>query len=431
MNKSLKDIMVVGFALFAMFFGAGNLIFPPSLGLASGDSYLPSMLGFLITGIGLPLLGIIAASKAGGSIEAVGNNVSKGFSRIFALAIMLSIGPLFAIPRTAATTFEMGIKPFFSSTSDVLTVIVSIIFFAIVVYFSIVPSEVVDKVGKILTPALLIALIVIIIKGFITPLGDPIPTGIKGAFGIGFKEGYNTMDALASLVFAGIVIGYFVEKGYKDIKSQVSLTIKAGIVSSIGFIIVYGGLTYIGATASAVYEQGMDQTALTIGMTKLLLGSTGQTILSVAVVLACLTTAVGLTATCGDYFSKLTNGKVSYKATVIIVAVFGCVMSVVGVSTIVSIAVPVLVLLYPVATILMILTIFDKHIKNKNVYKGAVIGAFVVSIFTALNALGIEITAINNIIAKIPFKSYSLEWVIPSIIGMVIALLFKDKKQLQ
>ena len=441
MNKSFKDIIVVGFALFAMFFGAGNLIFPPSLGLAAGDSWFPAMFGFILTGIGLPLLGIIAASKAGGSLEDVGNKVNKGFSRVFAISIMLSIGPLFAIPRTAATTFEMGVEPFLSSKSTLTVAIVSVIFFAIVVFFTINPSKVIDKVGKILTPFLLISLLIIIFKGILTPVGDPVSTGITGPFSRGFTEGYNTMDALASMVFAGIVVSYFIEKGYTELTSQVKLTIKAGIVSSIGFIIVYGGLTYLGATVSGMYNQEIGQTALTIGIVRNLLGTTGQSILSLAVSLACLTTAVGLTATCGDYFSKLTGGKINYKAMILIIATFSCVMSVVGVSGIVKISLPVLILLYPIATVLMIMNIFDKFILYKSMYKGAVIGAFIVSLFEALKAAEIPVDALNNfvnfvmdnIVSKIPLAQYSLSWVIPSIvcmiIAMVIGMLFKDKKQ--
>lgn len=429
MNKSFKDIIVVGFALFAMFFGAGNLIFPPSLGLAAGDAYLPAMIGFLVTGIGLPLLGIIAASKAGGSLEAVGNKVGGVFSKIFAIAIMLSIGPLFAIPRTAATTFEIGIEPFLGSTSKLVVAIVSIVFFAIVIFFTINPSTVIDKVGKILTPVLLIALLIIIVKGFISPVGDPISTGIVGPFSKGFTEGYNTMDALASMVFAGIVITYFIGRGYTDIRSQVRLTVKAGIVSSIGFIIVYGGLTYIGATVSGVYEQNTGQTALTIGIVRHLLGTTGQAILSVAVALACLTTAIGLTATCGQYFSKLTGGRVSHKAMVLIIAAFSCIMSVVGVSGIVKFSVPVLTMLYPVATVLMILVALDRFVINKNMYKGAVIGAFVISLFEALTAAGMPIASVNAIISKIPLAPLGLSWVIPSIVCMLIAMLFKPSSK--
>ncbi len=437
MNKSFKDIIVVGFALFAMFFGAGNLIFPPTLGLAAGSSWFPAMFGFVLTGIGLPLLGIIAASKAGGSLEDVGNKVSKGFSKVFAIAIMLSIGPLFAIPRTAATTFEMGVEPFLSSKSTLTVAIVSIVFFGIVVFFTINPSKVIDKVGKILTPFLLIALLIIVIKGVITPIGDPVSTGVTGPFSKGFTEGYNTMDALASMVFAGIVVSYFVEKGYSDLTSQVKLTIKAGIISSIGFIIIYGGLTYLGATASSVYESNIGQTALTIGIVRHLLGTTGQSILSIAVSLACLTTAVGLTATCGQYFSKLTDERISYKAMVLIIAGFSCVMSIVGVSGIVKISLPVLIMLYPIATVLMIMNVFDRFIINKNMYKGAVIGAFVVSLFEALKAAKIPVDVLNNFvnyvidnfISKIPLAPYSLTWVIPSIVCMIIAMLFKDKSR--
>lgn len=436
MKKSLRDIVVVGFALFAMFFGAGNLIFPPFLGLVSGDQWFPGAIGFLITGVGLPLLGVIAASKAGGSLEAVGQNVGPRFGRIFTIAIILSIGPLFAIPRTAATTFEMGVEPFLSGSPSMLIVsISSIVFFLLVLYFSINPSKVIDKVGKILTPALLIALIIIIIKGIISPLGDPISTGIEGPFSKGFTEGYNTMDALASLIFTSIMVKYFVDKGYKDTKSQISLTIKAGIVSAIGFLIIYGGLTYLGATASGLYDSSIRQPELTAGIAKGLLGTAGQTILSISVSLACLTTAIGLMATSADYFSKLSKGKVSYKAMVIGMSIFSCVISVVGVSSIVKISQPILVLLYPLATVLMILVILDRFITNKNIYKGAVIGAFIISLFQALKMLNIPIDSINNgilyinnLIDKIPLAEYSLPWVIPSIICMIISSLFKTGK---
>ncbi|MEG1416487.1 MAG: branched-chain amino acid transport system II carrier protein [Clostridium sp.] len=428
MNKSFKDVLVVGFALFAMFFGAGNLIFPPSLGLAAGQAWFPAMIGFLITGIGLPLLGIIAASKAGGSIEDVGNRVNKTFSKVFAISVLLAIGPLFAIPRTAATTFEIGVAPFVGEASTMVVAIVSIIFFAVTIFFAINPSTVIDKVGKVLTPFLLIALLIIIFRGIVSPAGTPIDTGIEASFGRGFVDGYNTMDALASMVFAGIVIGYFIQKGYTDIKSQVSLTIKAGIVSAIGFVVVYGGLTYLGATVSGEYPADISQTKLTIEIVRQILGQTGQSILSVAVALACLTTSVGLTATCADYFSKQFSGKLGYKALVIIISVFSCVVSIFGVSTIVSFSVPILILMYPIVTVLMILTVFDKIVVNNNMYKGAVIGAFAVSIFEALTAAGMPIEAVNVLIAKIPLAGFSLSWVIPSIIGMLIAMLFKPKK---
>ncbi|MEG0371690.1 MAG: branched-chain amino acid transport system II carrier protein, partial [Clostridium sp.] len=228
---------------------------------------------------------------------------------------------------------------------------------------------------------------------------------------------------------AGIVIGYFVQKGYTDIKSQISLTLKAGIVSSIGFIIVYGGLTYIGATASSVLPANTKSTALTIEIVNRLLGSTGQTILSIAVGLACLTTAIGLTATCSEYFSKLLKGKISYKSMVLIIAVFSCVMSISGVSTIIKISIPVLVMLYPIATVLMVLVVLDRFIPNKNMYKGAVIGAFIVSLFEALAAAKMPIEVVNELIKKIPLAEYSLAWVIPSIICMFIAMLFKDKSK--
>ncbi|KNF07469.1 branched-chain amino acid transport system carrier protein BraB [Gottschalkia purinilytica] len=424
MKNSFKDIITVGLALFAMFFGAGNLMFPPSLGYMAGKSWVPAMIGFIITGAGMSLLGIIATSKAGGSIENVGKEVGAKFSRFFSVLIMLCVGPLLAIPRTGATTFEMGVLPFMTSPGKEAAIITSIVFFGLTVYFTITPSKVIDRVGKVLTPVLMISLLIIIVKGIVLPIGKPISTNIKLPFSEGFAAGYQTMDALASMVFAGIIIGYFVQKGYNDTKSQISLTIKAGIISMMGFIIIYGGLTYLGATSSSVFSSGSDQTVLTMNIVKSLLGNIGQTLLSITVSLACLTTSIGLTATCGDFFSRILNGKVGYKAIIIIISVYSGLMSIIGVDNIVKISNPILKLIYPIAIILMILNVVDEHIKNKNIYKGAVLGAFLISLFNTLDSIGMSLKPINNLIAKIPFASLGFAWVIPAIIGGLIAKLF-------
>ncbi|SHK43202.1 branched-chain amino acid transport system II carrier protein [Tepidibacter formicigenes] len=426
MNKTSKDVLVVGFALFAMFFGAGNLIFPPSLGLMSGTNWIPSLIGFLLTGIGMPLLGIIAASKAGGSLSDLADKVSPTFSKILGTVIMLAIGPLLAIPRTGATTFEMGVKPLFPGVSPIIT---SIFFFGITLFLAINPSGVVDKIGKILTPVLLIALITIIFKGITSPIGSPIDTGLKNPFSKGFTEGYQTMDALASMVFAGIVIGSLVQKGYTDTKQQIKLTIMSGLVAAIGLALVYGGLMYLGATGSGVFPGDIAKTDLTIAITERILGNTGKVLIGISVSLACLTTSVGLTATCGEYFSKLSKGKLSYKAVAIIVTVFSAVVSNFGVETIVKIAVPLLVTVYPVGIILIVMNIFDDFIPNKTAYTGAVFGALCVSLFDALAAMEIQISPIANVILKLPLADAGFAWITPAVIGSIISILILKKKQ--
>ncbi|CDF57638.1 branched-chain amino acid transport system II carrier protein [Thermobrachium celere] len=424
--KKFQDVLVIGLALFAMFFGAGNLIFPPYIGLISGDKWYMSLLGFLLTGIGLPLIGIIVMSKNEGKFENFAGKVGTNFSKGLGIIIMLAIGPLLAIPRTGATTYEMAIKPIFPTVNPI---IVTSIYFAINLYLVINPSSVVDKIGKILTPVLLTMLAIIIFKGISTPIGSPIVTDIQNPFSKAFAEGYQTMDALASTVFAGIVIGSVVAKGYKDTKDQIRLTLMSGVIAALGLLLVYGGLMYLGATASGLYGADISKTQLTIAITERLLGTFGKVALGVAVGFACLTTSVGLTATAGDFFSNLTNNRISYKAVVIIVTVFSAVVSNFGVEKIVKLAVPLLVTVYPVVIVLIVLNIFDEFIKNKNCYAGAVYLTLIISIVDGLAAIGLNLKGVQNFVAKLPFASAGFAWILPAIIGLIIPLIFSRKQE--
>lgn len=416
--KKFNDVLVIGLALFAMFFGAGNLIFPTYIGLLSGDKWFISLMGFLLTGIGLPLVGIIVMSKNDGDFEKFAGKVGVNFSKILGIVIMLAIGPLLAIPRTGATTYEMGVKPLFPNVSPILA---TSIFFAINLYFVINPSSVIDKIGKILTPILLVMLSIIIVKGIITPIGELKVTAIENPFSRAFIEGYQTMDALASTVFAGIVIASVVSKGYKDKKDQIKLTVLSGAIAALGLLLVYGGLMYLGATTSKIYNQEIAKTALTIEITQRLLGNFGKIALAVAVTFACLTTSVGLTATAGEFFSKLTKNKVTYKAVVILVTVFSAIVSNFGVEKIVKIAVPLLVTVYPVVIVLIALNIFDDFIKNKNSYKGAVYVTLLLSIVDGISAIGINLSKLQNILSRLPFAKAGFGWILPAMLGLLIS----------
>lgn len=245
--KKIKDIIVVGFALFAMFLGAGNLIFPPTLGAIAGDQWIGALVGFILTGVGLPVLGVVAASKAGGKSTDVAKHLGEKPAMFLTFMIVICIGPLLAIPRTAAVTYEIGIKPLFPNASPIIS---AIVFFLITLFFTINSTKVIDKVGAILTPLLLVVLAVIILVGIFSPIGIPINTGNEHNFLRGFEEGYQTMDALASLVFATIIIQSIADKGYDDLKDRIRITITAGIIAAMGLFIVYGGFLYLGATAS-------------------------------------------------------------------------------------------------------------------------------------------------------------------------------------
>ncbi len=424
-KKTFSDVIVVGFALFAMFFGAGNLIFPPSIGLIAGDKWIIALIGFILTGIGMPLLGIIAVSKNGGSMEKFAGKVSPTFAKILGSVIMLAIGPLLAIPRTGATTFEMAVKPIFQNANPI---VVSIIFFAITLFFVMSPSKVIDNIGKVLTPILLVTIGFIIFKGITTPVGDLVVTDLANPFSRGFTEGYQTMDALGSIILTSIVIAGLVSKGYTKQKEQMKLTILSGMVAAAGLLLVYSGLMYLGATAVNVFPADVDRTNLVIGITSLLLGDIGKVALGLTVGLASLTTSIGLTATAGEFFSKLSNNRVSYRTVVILTTVFSAIVANAGVETIIKFAVPLLVTVYPVAIVLIILSIFDNFIINRGVYIGAVYGALLVSLFDALAAIGVNITSVQGIIGMLPFANEGFSWLVPAVVGALFgAVLFRNK----
>ena len=424
MSKINKDVIILGFALFAMFFGAGNLIFPPFLGVISGSNWLIGFGGFILSDVGLALLAIIAAAKCNGEVDKVLSRSGKKLGIMLGSAIMICLGPLLAIPRTAATTFEMGISPLFDGFSPVLF---SIIFFAMTFILTIKPSKVVDVIGQFLTPALLIALGVLIVMGIISPLGE-MNTNIisENLFAEGVKQGYQTMDALGAVALSTVIISSLSNKGYKNENQKIKLTLKAGIVAAIGLILVYGGLTYLGATVSTMYGQDVVQTTLIVEITESLLGKPGKVILAIIVMLACLTTAIGLTSATAQFFEKTTNGKLKYELIVTIVCIFSAIVSNFGVNTIIKFSTPILDIIYPATIILVIMTLFGDKIKNNNAFKGATYMALLVSVITVANNMKLINIAFIN---KLPFSSLGFNWILPVLIGAIIGNLipFIDK----
>lgn len=426
MKRQQKDIIVVGFALFAMFFGAGNLIFPPYLGVVSGSGWMTGFTGFIIADVGLALLAIMAAAKCQGDINTVLGRAGKRLSFILATAIMICLGPLLAIPRTGATTFEMGIQPIFGGFSQILF---SVIFFGLTLVLTIKPSKVIDIIGQYLTPALLIALIFLIIMGVVSPLGDlneaPV---ISNIFSEGISQGYQTMDPLGAIALSAVVIISLTQKGYTEESQKIKLTLQAGLVAAVALVIVYGGLTYLGSTVAhqfaGVSPKDINQTSLIVGITEQLLGKPGKVVLAIIVGLACLTTAIGLVSATAQYFTKITKGAVKYETIVIVVCIFSAVVSNFGVSTIIQFSAPILSVIYPATIVLVIMTLFGHKIKNDNAFKGATYVALLVSILTVANNMGFEIAFIN----KLPLSALGFNWIIPAIIGGIIGSIIPNHK---
>lgn len=423
LNKR-RDSLILGAALFSMFFGAGNLIFPPFLGLISGDKWNWSMIGFFLTGIGLPFLGIMASAKAGGNVDRLGNRISPLFSKFLGITIVLAIGPLLAIPRTGATAFEMGVLPILPNASSAIFMI---IYFGITLALTIKPTSVVDKIGKILTPALLIILALLIFRGIFFPMGEPIEEDLIRPFSDGFTQGYQTMDALAAILFGGIISSALIQQGYKDEKEQISMTKRAGVIAISGLTFVYGGLGYLGATGGQLFPKDIARTDLIINIANNLLQAFGEVGLGLAVGLACLTTSVGLTATVGQYFNEISKGKLKYEVVVIITTLFSAVMSINGVEYIISFAEPILTFMYPIVIVLILLTVFlGDRIKNDNIYRYAIYSTLIVSAVETLKMLGIR-SFLLRVVELLPLASSGFSWVLPAIVGGSIGSFIKPK----
>lgn len=422
-----KDIVLTGFALFAMLFGAGNLIFPPTVGYIVGDNWKLAAFGFCITGIGFPLMGIIASGFAGTELDHFSDRVSPLFSRIFNTALILAIGPCLAIPRTGATAFEVMMTPYVGTDSSIAKYIFLVIYFGVVLLFSLRESAVIDRIGKILTPILLIVLAIIIFKGVSSPIGDLVTTGTTNNFRYGFYNGYQTMDTLAAIIFASIILKTITGKN-KDLgrKEQLSFLLKASAIAVCGLAIVYGGLLYIGATSTSVLEN-KGTTQLLNAIVAELLGKSGNMLLGICVAGACLTTAIGLTATVGDYFSSVFKTK--YEKIVIINVIVSLIFAGFGVDLIVQVAAPILVFIYPIAIVLIVLNLFKGYLKDRGVFIGCVVGAGIIGAIETLEMLGVCPVGIYNLYLKLPFQDYGLAWIVPSIVfGVIFRIIEKIKK---
>lgn len=431
MDKSVKkkfgaDSIVVGFALFSMFFGAGNVIFPPYLGFGAGTQWVNGFLFYFIADIGLALFALFTLLKVGGS-ENITGRIGSVASNILMSAIILCIGPMVAIPRTAATTFEMSVAPLISGVSPV---IFSVAFFIVVLLLSIRQSAVIDVVGKVLTPALLIGLLVLIIKGIISPLGSIVNPHVDSSFVIvnGIKSGYQTMDVLAALAFGIIILKSAQEKGYSDARESSKMIRAAAVIAGVLLLIVYFGLTYLGATSASLFSLGISRAELVIGIVERLLGKVGLVIFAVVVALACMTTAVALVSSAASFFEKLTKGRLSYATLVIIICVSSAVISNLGLDRIVAVASPILDIVYPPTLVLIALSWFGDRL-SRGVYCWAVVGALISSVLSTLSLYGVSVPIVNTL----PLASLGLGWIVPAagfgIVAYVISRLRKMRKK--
>lgn len=420
-----RDVIVVGFALFSMFFGAGNVIFPPYLGMESGQQWLAGFSAYYIADIGLALLGMFALLRVGSS-EAVLHRAGRVPAEILMCAIILCIGPMVAIPRTSASTYEMAIAPNLPGVSPILF---SILFFAVILALCIKESAVVDIVGKILTPLLLVGLFAIILKGIFSPLGDITSAPqIANVTVTGIKSGYQTMDALAALPFGIIVLQSVTDKGYTGGKSKFRIVGGGAVLAGALLLAVYMGLAYLGATVSSQYTTGaVARAELIMAIVKALLGKGGMIIFGTVVGLACVTTAIALTSSAAAYFSELCRGKVNYKVFVVVICVFSAVVSNLGLDRIVAIAAPVLDVVYPPALVLILISLLMPKVSDF-VSRAATLGALLTSVLCTIHLYVDKLTFLE----ALPLYDLGLSWILPAVIfaaaAALLAPLFRPRE---
>lgn len=417
-----KRTLSVGLMLFALFFGAGNLIFPPALGQAAGEMVWQSMLGFFITGVGLPLLGVIALARAGGGLQTLTERVNPVFGLIFAVILYLAIGPFFGIPRTGTVAFEMSALPFLPEgmSGGVPLFLFTVFFFAITYWLALNPSKLVDRIGNILTPLLLLIIGSVLVKAIITPvgkLGKPSPEYQDSPLVKGFMDGYLTMDTLGALAFGIVVITAVKKPGMKK-ETVTKMVIKAGVIAAICLAGVYGILAYLGATSQGLGKSENGGQILT-NVVAQLFGQPGNLLLGLAVALACLTTSVGLVTACGEFASKMFP-KLSYNRVILVLCIFSTGVANLGLSQLIKVSVPVLVAIYPIAIVLILLSFFHDAFSGRHeVYLGSIIATAIVSIADGLKAFGLKLGSIEQVYSYIPLYADGIGWLVPALIGAI------------
>ena len=429
-NKGfIKENLAVGFMLFALFLGAGNIIFPPLLGQQAGEQFFISIIGFLITGVGLPLIAIIAVAKNGGDLQILSNRVHPVFGVVFTSIVYLSIGPLFAIPRTGAVSYSIGVETFLTDAqaeSWIPLFITTVIFFGITLYLSFNPTKLVDRIGKILTPALLIVILILAAKAFITPMGEfgeSQGNYISNAFSESFIQGYLTMDVLGALVFGIVIIQALQARGIFEVKKQIKISIFAGIVAALGLSFVYISLAYIGATSPDSTGYFAEGGQIIAASAKVLYGDFGSIVLSAVIILACLTTSVGLLSANATFFARLFP-KLSYQTYLIIFTVFSFAISNVGLQKLISLSLPVLMMIYPIAIVLMIVSLIaDRFDHARIIYILPLIVATIIGVNDGLKTAKIVIEPLENILSYLPLHEQTIGWLIPSIIATIIGIM--------
>lgn len=433
MENSNNRYIAIGLMLFALLFGAGNLIFPAAMGQNAGVNVRYAVLGFCVTGVGLPLISIAALGYSGClDLEEAAGRVHPWYGVFYSVVSYLAIGPCFAAPRTGTVSFEIAVKPFLGSISpDIALPIFLLVFFLLTYWLAATPSKLVDRVGKILTPALLAVILLLIVQSFISPLGVPQAPTKNYATPVtavmqGILDGYNTLDAIASFIFATLVISFVKEGGVTQPKAIMKQVLLSGSIAVALLAFIYIFIAKIGA--DSVTQLGILETGAPVlaGSAKILFGNLGAAILAVIVLLACLSTSVGLVTCCAAYFMRLL-GHFSYKTYAVIFCVISYLVGLFGLKTIIVSTIPVLMFIYPLLVALICLIFLDKFFGGRQcVYAWTIAFTFVMATINLLETAGVNLGSFETMLQTyVPLHTFGMGWIPFAAVGFVIGLIWK------
>lgn len=451
MNKkqlSLHQRLLVAATLFGMFFGAGNLIFPVHLGQLAGRNLLLAMAGFIITAVGIPILGVAAIGNThSDGLQALSAKVGKRYSYFFTCLLYLTIGPCFAIPRCATTSFTTGIEPLLGSqiSGRMALLVFSAIFFALVLFFSLKPGNITLWIGKVINPLFLFFLAILILSALLHPgiavsEAQPDAAYETGAMFHALSEGYGTMDAIAGLAFGIVVVNVIRQMGVTDDTAVAGEVLHSGILAGVLMAVIYMLTILMGAQSLGLFAVSENGGIALSQISSHYLGRAGLLILAVTITFACLKTSIGLVTSCSETFVQMFPDKLSYRTWAVIFTLFSFTISNMGLSTIIRYSVPVLMLIYPPAIALILLAMFGKHFHHdQKVYAWVTAFTWAASLFDFFKTLPEQVQILLHLDKAVefaqnflPFFDLNLGWIIPAVVGLVIGLGCKrSQKRLQ
>ena len=442
---TLRQKILVAGTLFGMFFGAGNLIFPVHLGQMAGQNALPAIIGFIITAVGIPILGVAAIGIThSDGLQTLSGKVSKGYGIFFTCLLYLTIGPLFAIPRCATVSFTTGITPLLGADSPerLYLLLFSAVFFAFVLFFSLRPGKITVWIGKIINPLFLFFFAVLMLAALLAPGAavsavEPVEAYRSDAFFPALIEGYGTMDAIAGLAFGIVVIDVIRRMGVDNDDTIAEDVLSSGLLTGALMALIYVVSIVVGAQSRGLFELSENGGIALTQIAGHYLGGVGLFILAFTITFACLKTSIGLVTACAETFSKMTNGKISYRSWAILFTVFSFAVSNIGLSAIIEYSIPMLMLIYPPAIALILLAFLGKFFAHdRTVYIATMIGTWAAAIFDCMKTLPAPVQAALHLDAPIAFAAAhlplfdkNLGWLLPAVIGFAAGMAIRASRR--